>query len=157
MNNVKRYLAFQFYVEGSPEAILAENIVGMSPTRFVTEFDYLKAHPAPTVEPRVREALEELKEFVRVVTLHLQSAKTFEQNTRMFQRAYFLYNKYDVEGWHAKQAHAALAHPAAQPVVELHCTVWNAADSLNAAMASKRLDNDMPIHLTLTPDGEARE
>lgn len=44
--------------------------------------------------------LAELFNFIKVVTLHLQTSrsKTPEQNDIMFQRAYRLYVKYDVDG-----------------------------------------------------------
>jgi len=45
------------------------------------------------------ENIKELKEFVRVITLSLQAhrSKTPKELDRMFQRAYQLYAKYDVE------------------------------------------------------------
>jgi hypothetical protein len=47
----------------------------------------------------LREAYDELRGFVRVVTLHLQAhrSKTDLQHTAMFDRAYSLYCKHDVE------------------------------------------------------------
>lgn len=48
----------------------------------------------------VRQGAEELKGFVYIITLDLQKhrEKTPEQLDAMFQRAYRLYVKYDVEG-----------------------------------------------------------
>ena len=49
---------------------------------------------------RARGALEELKQFVRVITLDLQShrSKTPQELDGMFHAVYRLYDKYDVEG-----------------------------------------------------------
>ena len=43
---------------------------------------------------------EDVRSFIYIVTLFLQASrsKTPEQSDRMFQRAYKLYDKYDVEG-----------------------------------------------------------
>ena len=43
---------------------------------------------------------EDVRSFIERVTLHLQSSrsKTPEQHDAMFQEAYRLYDKYDVEG-----------------------------------------------------------
>lgn len=55
---------------------------------------------------KAMEALKELREFVRYATLEIQShlSRTDEQKNALFQRAYKLYDKYDVEGWHEKQS-----------------------------------------------------
>ena len=48
-------------------------------------------------EARVAEIADELQCFIEAVTLHLQKTNTPEQDRVMFQRAYRLYNKHDVE------------------------------------------------------------
>lgn len=57
---------------------------------------------------------EDVRSFVERVTLHLQShrSKTPEQHAAMFQEAYRLYCKYDVE---CRRANAALSDSAAKP------------------------------------------
>ena len=49
---------------------------------------------------------EDVRSLIYRVTLHLQMSrsKTPEQHDDMFQEAYRLYNKYDVEGIRAKNA-----------------------------------------------------
>ncbi len=62
---------------------------------------------------QLRENYDDLREFVRLITLQLQTheGKTPAQWTELFHYAYRLYVKHDVE----KQGPIALASPAPQP------------------------------------------
>ena len=72
------------------------------------EYASLEKHSiyAATAMRQAADKIRELEEFVRVVTLHLQTSrsKSPEQHDAMFHRGYRLYVKHDVENrLHSKE------------------------------------------------------
>ncbi len=76
----------------------------------------LEADKARLANTAGRGLPEDVRYFIEQVTLYLQKGDIDpEQQRAYFQKAYQLYDAYDVEGWHAKRNAALTATKEAKP------------------------------------------
>lgn len=73
------------------------------PAKFFEEMSNITGQDKVTAPAGDGALPEDVRSFIELVTLHLQSETNPFKREAMFHQAYALYEKYDVEGWRAKQ------------------------------------------------------
>lgn len=74
-----------------------------APAKFFEEMSNITGQDKVTAPAGDGALPEDVRSFIELVTLHLQSETNPFKREAMFHQAYALYEKYDVEGWRAKQ------------------------------------------------------
>lgn len=74
-----------------------------APAKFFEEMSNITGQDKVTAPVGDGALPEDVRSFIELVTLHLQSETNPFKREAMFHQAYALYEKYDVEGWRAKQ------------------------------------------------------